>query len=69
MRPLIDRLKQEGIEIESLEVWQNEENGQKLAELDKGLCGGVPFFVNTETKAFLCGEADYEDLKGWATGK
>ncbi|MBI2054907.1 MAG: hypothetical protein HYT39_02290 [Candidatus Sungbacteria bacterium] len=69
MAPLVEKLKSEGIEIEGLEVWQNEDNAKKMAELDKGLCGGVPFFYNTETKTFLCGEASWEDLKAWATNK
>ena len=69
MAPLVERLKKDGLAIETLEVWQNEENAKRMAELDKGLCGGVPFFYNTETKAFLCGESDYDDLKAWATQK
>ena len=69
MAPLVERLKSEGTEIETLEVWQNEDNAKRMAELDKGLCGGVPFFYNTETKTFLCGEAILEDLKAWATNK
>lgn len=69
MAPLADQLKAEGIEIEQLEVWQNEENAKKMAELGKGLCDGVPFFLNTETRSFICGETSYEDLKAWATGK
>ncbi len=37
-----------------------------MQEYDKGLCGGVPFFINTESKKFLCGETSYEELKKWA---
>ena len=67
MEPLVGRLEQEaGISVERLEVWHNEENAKRLAETDKGLCGGVPFFYNTETKSFLCGESSYEELKHWA---
>ncbi len=69
MEPLVKRLKDEGIEILQLEVWKNKENAEKMAEYDKGLCGGVPFFYNTETKSFICGEASYDDLKVWATKK
>ena len=32
-------------------------------------CGGVPFFYNTKTEKFICGEADYETLKKWAKGE
>lgn len=69
MAPLVDRLIKEGAVIEQCEVWANEENAKKMTEYDKGLCGGVPFFVDTETKSFICGEAAYEDLKAWANGK
>lgn len=69
MKPLVDDLKKEGIAIDELEVWENVENEAKMQELDKGLCGGVPFFINTETKSFLCGEVTYDELKAWATGK
>lgn len=67
MKPLIKKLEQEtGATIESFEVWHNEENAKKMDEYDRGLCGGVPFFYNTETKKFICGEASYEELKKWA---
>jgi len=67
MAPLIERLKTEdGLEVEKLEVWHSEENAGKMSEIDKGLCGGVPFFYNTETKAYICGVADYDDLRAWA---
>ena len=67
MRKLVVKLeKEEGIKVESLEVWHNEENEKKLLELDKDLCGGVPFFFNTKSKKFICGEATYEELKEWA---
>ncbi len=70
MHDLVLRLeKEESVKIEALEVWHNEENAQKLEEYDKDLCGGVPFFYNTETKKFICGEASYEELKDWALGK
>lgn len=71
MHKLTDRLEKEaGIVIDKLEVWHNDENMKKLEAIDNGeLCGGVPFFYNTETKKFICGEADYEELKEWAEGK
>ena len=44
MHELVERLeKEEGIKVESLEVWHNKENEKRLLELDKDLCGGVPF--------------------------
>lgn len=67
MDPLIGRLEKEtGAKVEKYEVWHNEENAKKLQEHDKGLCGGVPFFYNTDTKKFICGETSYEKLKEWA---
>lgn len=67
VKPLIERLEREdGIKIETLEVWHNEANAKKMDGYDTGLCGGVPFFYNTETKEFICGETSYEELKKWA---
>lgn len=69
MLPLVERLeREEGIKIEKYEVWHNEENLKKLQEYNRGLCGGVPFFFNTDTKDFICGETAYENLKTWAEG-
>ncbi|MDP3696424.1 MAG: thioredoxin family protein [Candidatus Taylorbacteria bacterium] len=67
MLPLVAKLEEEtGAKIEKYEVWHNEENKNKLEEYDKGLCGGVPFFFNTETKAHICGAVDYDVLQKWA---
>jgi hypothetical protein len=70
MHDLVVRLeKEEGIKIEALEVWHNKENEKRLIELDKDFCGGVPFFYNTKTEKWICGDASYEELKDWAQGK
>lgn len=61
--------EEEGVEVRQLEVWNNQENAEKQQELDDGKCGGVPFFYNTESEQWICGEADMETLKTWATGK
>lgn len=67
MMPLLDKLEKEtGLKVEKYEVWHNAENAKKMEGYDKGQCGGVPFFVNTETGAIICGEAPYEELKVWA---
>ncbi len=67
MHKLVERLeKEEGVEVDRFEVWHNKENENKLLEIDKDLCGGVPFFYNTNNKKFICGEASYEELKEWA---
>lgn len=70
MKQLVDRLEKElGAEVEAYEVWHNEENAKKMQEYDKDLCGGVPFFFNTQTGDFVCGATSYEELKKWALGK
>src|SRR3989344_4419566 len=70
MHALVERLeKEEGITVESLEVWHNEENEKRLLLLDKDFCGGVPFFYNTKTNKWICGEADYDTLSKWAKGE
>jgi len=67
MHELVVQLEEkEDIKIESLEVWHNKENEKRLIEIDKDRCGGVPFFYNTKTKKFICGDADYKELKNWA---
>ena len=70
MNALLSRLeKEENISVERIEVWNSDKNLKRMKEYDKKLCGGVPFFYNTETKQWICGEAEYEELKNWALGK
>mgnify|MGYP001600202552 FL=1 len=70
MVPLVERLeKEEDVKVEKYETWHNEENVKKMQEYDKGLCGGVPFFINTDTGKHICGESSYEELKKWAKEK
>ena len=70
MHELVERLQtEEKVKVDAYEVWHNDENAKKLEELDKDMCGGVPFFYNTETKKFICGEDSYEVLKAWAKGE
>ena len=69
MRPLVERLEKEGFKVEKYETWHDAENKLKLWDLDKGYCDGVPFFINTDSNKFICGEAGYEDLRSWAEGK
>lgn len=57
------------VEVKQLEVWNNKENAEKQQELDDGKCGGVPFFYNTESEEWICGESDIETLRKWASGK
>ncbi len=68
MMPLIDKLIAEGMPIKKLEVWHSEKNMEEMGKYDRGLCGGVPFFYNTESKHFICGEADEATIRKWAAG-
>jgi hypothetical protein len=67
MDPLVERLEDEtGLKIQQLEVWHNEANAKMMREIDKGYCGGVPFFFNKKTGKWICGSSDYERFKKWA---
>jgi thiol-disulfide isomerase/thioredoxin len=70
MKPLVEKLEREaGVTVEKLEVWHNENNLSVMEDLDKGKCGGVPFFFNKKTGKWICGATSYEKLKEWALGK
>lgn len=70
MEPLIERLEKElGVTVQKMEVWHNEENEKKFVDEARGICQGVPFFVNTESQKTICGEASYEELLAWAKGE
>jgi len=70
MDPLINKLEKETkLKVTKLEVWHDSKNAALLQKLDNGKCGGVPFFYNEKTKAWICGECSYSELKKWATGK
>lgn len=70
MEPLVERLENEtGLKIKRFEVWHNEANAQLMQSVDKGFCGGVPFFFNKKTGKWICGATSYENLKAWATGE
>ncbi len=67
MDPFVDKLEKEtGVSVDRLEVWHNAENAKFLRELDKDFCGGIPFFYNTKSGKWLCGGAEYDELKAWA---
>jgi len=70
MDSLVEKLEQElGLKVQRMEVWHDEENQKKFVDEARGICQGVPFFVNTETQKTICGEASYEELKSWASGE
>lgn len=69
MDPLVARLeKEKKVTVDRLEVWHNAENAKLMKKYDKDFCGGVPFFYNTKTNKWICGAADYKELKNWALG-
>jgi thiol-disulfide isomerase/thioredoxin len=69
MEPLVEKLEKEtGVKVEKLEVWHNAKNAETLQQLDKGFCGGIPFFFNRKTGKWICGSTSYENLKKWALG-
>lgn len=71
MMPLVEKLEKElGVTVERFETWHDSANELKRREHDEGeQCGGVPFFVNTDNGAKICGAARYEMLKTWAEAK
>lgn len=70
MKSKVEELEEDkNLEVKQLEVWNDKENAEKMKKLDGGKCGGVPFFYNTESEEWLCGEADIETLRNWALGQ
>jgi len=76
MLPLADKLsKEEGVEMEKLEVWHDDKNAEKMRKHEKIIkqaCGGefgVPAFIDEENNRAFCGENPYSELKKWATKK
>ena len=55
------------LKIERKEIWHNKENMEFIKECDKNdQCGGIPFYYDSDTKLWLCGEVEYDELKKWA---
>lgn len=70
LKCLEEHLKTEGRikhRLKKFEVERDPAGMQLLNEVDKGLCGGVPFFFNKRTGAYVCGARRCEDLKRWAS--
>lgn len=67
--PLVDDLITKGYSIQKLETWHHEENEKIRVGFDTGMCGGVPFFYNDESKQWICGSADAKKLERWAKGE
>ena len=69
MNPLIEKLeKEERVSVKKYETWHDEENAKLFNDTVEDRCPGVPFFLNTDSDQFICGEADYETVKKWAEG-
>lgn len=67
MESVVQKLEHDtGVTVERREVWHDKENMAMLTGYDKGVCGGVPYFYNTETDKSLCGEVSIDELKAWA---
>jgi len=70
MKPWIEKLEKElGVKVSRVEVWHNEANAKRMQDIDKGRCGGVPYFYNKKTGKWICGAVSYDKLKAWALGK
>jgi hypothetical protein len=71
MHPIVDKLIKEGMEIEKLEVWHDENNAnemRKFSQIISKACGGdlgVPTFLDKDKERATCGELSYQDLKEW----
>ncbi len=73
MMPLVEKLEGEtAAKFEKYEIWHDEKNADLMRSYKSIItpkCGGqlrVPTFVNTETSDVMCGEVEYDKLKGWA---
>ena len=70
MQPVVEKLEnEEGVKLKKIEVWHNEANARLMQQVDRGFCGGVPFFFNVKTGKWICGATSYEKLKQWALEK
>ena len=75
MRPLVAKLSFEtGVQISERDVWKSEPDARLLENYQEEIaktdpeCQGIPFFYNTTTGDYLCGEVSYRQLKKWALG-
>ena len=74
--PAVEKLeKEDGVEVEKLEVWHNAENKERmeaLKSLYEAECDGnfeVPSFYEKESNRLLCMPMTYENLKSWVFEK
>ncbi len=81
MRPLVAKLQFDtGIVLDERDVWKSRADDALLekyradiiktdpaSSADMSDCDGIPFFYNTKTGGYLCGEVNYKTLHDWAT--
>jgi hypothetical protein len=71
MHHIVDRLVEEGEDIERLEVWHDENNANEMRKFSAAImnaCGGdlgVPAFLDKNGDRAICGEVSYDRLKEW----
>lgn len=73
MEPLLGKLAFEtGLTVEKRDTWKNQSDYRLLENYQEQIgdkdCDGIPFFYNTRTEKYLCGEVNYKTLKQWALG-
>lgn len=74
MRPLVAKLQFDtGIVLDERDVWKSRTDDALLEQYRADIiktdpdCDGIPFFYNTKTGGYLCGEVNYKTLYDWAT--
>lgn len=74
MRPLVAKLQFDtGIVLDERDVWKSRTDDALLEKYRADIiktdpdCDGIPFFYNTKTGGYLCGEVNYKTLHDWAT--
>mgnify|MGYP001563565719 CR=1 FL=1 len=71
MHPIVDRLIEEGCDIEKKEVWHDENNADEMrkhSSIIRGMCDGdlgVPAFLDREGSRAVCGEISFSELEKW----
>ncbi len=73
MEPLLAKLTFDtGFVIEKRDTWKNKSDERLMEKYQEEVgdtdCDGIPFFYNTITGGYLCGEVNYTTLKKWAEG-
>ena len=68
LMPSIERLEAEmSVTVDKKETWHDSANKAEWQKESEGKCPGVPFLLNKKTGKFICGKAEYDKLKEWAS--